>query len=185
MKKYMKIILSVVATILLVTSINAQSTNDVSNTNAPSNVDTFFNSAQSYLTSFNTNYTWTNVTFEAALGYKQVAGVGAASTLEAQRDIKKFNFGTAFQFSGVGGVVDVWQGQVGYAIIEHYDAKVDLNLRPGYDWVRNTGVVEPGIFILKKGTKNTFFKSGLTLPMYFSGPFNRSPSFYIETGFTY
>jgi hypothetical protein len=38
---------------------------------------TFFDSAGAYLTSFNTNYSWATVTFDASIGYKQVTGSGA------------------------------------------------------------------------------------------------------------
>ena len=63
---------------------------------------TFFASAENYLTTFNPDYTWTNVTLEAATGYKQVTGTGAASVLDVQYDLGRWNLGTACQFSGVG-----------------------------------------------------------------------------------
>ena len=146
---------------------------------------TFFASAENYLTTFNPDYTWTNVTLEAATGYKQVTGTGAASVLDVQYDLGRWNLGTACQFSGVGSPVNAMQAQGGYALIRHLDAKVDFDLRAGYDWTAHTGVIEPAVFLGKKLTANTYLKTGISLPVYFRGSLNRNPSFFLETGFTY
>jgi len=39
----------------------------------------FLSSVESYATSFNTNYSWTNVSYEISTGYKQVTGQGAVN----------------------------------------------------------------------------------------------------------
>jgi hypothetical protein len=119
--------LVIVAALLAAVSIHAQ-------TNAPATVPSFFTSAEQYLTSFNTNYTFTDVTFEAATGYKQVTGVGAASVVDAQYDINRFHIATAFQFSGVGSSINALEGGVGYDVIEYYDTVLEANLLAGYDW---------------------------------------------------
>jgi len=164
-------------------------TNAVSvTTNAIAGVNstTFFDSAATYLTDFNTNFTWTGVSLEAATGYKQVTGVGATSVLDVQYDFAtRWNAGLAFQFSGVGSPVNAVQAQGGYALIQHYDAKVDFDLRAGYDWTVHGGEVEPLVMIEKKLTPNTFLKTGIGLPVFFKGTLNRNPTFYLETGFTY
>ena len=145
----------------------------------------FFTSAQNYLTQFNPAYTWTNLTLEASLGYKQVTGVGAASVADFQTDLGRWNLGGAFQFSGVGSPINSAQAQSGYALIRHLDTKVDLDLRAGYDWTTHAAALEPALFLAKKITPNTFLKTGISLPVALHGPFNRNPSFYLETGFTY
>jgi hypothetical protein len=172
----------VVAAVELASSAGAQTTNLNSTLSAPS----FFASAQNYFTSFNTNYTWTNLTLEAATGYKQVTGVNAASTLDVQYDFSvRWDAGLAAQFSGVGSPVNALQAQVGYGLIEHFDTKLEADLRAGYDWTRDAAVVEPVLFVGKKLTPNTFLKTGVSLSVYSRGVFNRTPTFYLETGFTF
>ena len=177
------------ATAILTTPAPAAAQTNVTSltTNASGGIttETFFQSAGNYLTTFNPAFTWTNVALEAATGYKQVTGAGATSVVDVQYDIGRWNAGTAFQFSGVGSPINAFEAQGGYALIEHLDAKVDFDLRAGYDWTVKAGVVEPGIFIGKKLTQNTFLKTGVSLPVYFKGQLNRNPSFYLETGFTY
>ena len=147
---------------------------------------TFFDSAAAYLTSFNTNYDWTKVSFEASTGYKQVTGSGANSVLNAQYDgWGRFNIGGTFQFQGAGSAIGVAGAQVGYALIEHYDARLDFDLQGGYSWYQAKGYVEPGIYVSKKLTPNTFTRIGLSLPQYFGGTINRNPSFELSLGFTY
>jgi hypothetical protein len=151
----------------------------------PQTVQSFAVSFEQYMTSFNTNYSFTNVTIEVATGYKQVTGIGAASTLDGQYDIGNFNLGLGLQFSGVGSAINAGVGQIGYAIVNHYDTKVDVDLRAGYDLVRKCGVVEPAIFLEKKMTPNTFTRVGASMPIYTSGPQSTTPTFYVEAGFTY
>ena len=153
-------------------------------TNTPT-VQSFFDSAAGYLTSFNQNYTWTNVTLEASTGYKQVTGSGANSVANVQYDIGRFNIGSTFQFQGAGSAVGVIGGQLGYALIEHFDVKLDADLQGGYSFYQEAGYVEPGIYIDKKLTVNTFARIGLSLPEYFKGDVNRNPSFEVSLGFTY
>ena len=175
MKNKMKILIgSAVMALALVLPATAQSTNG-----------TFLGTVQGYLTSFNTNYTFTGVTLEIGTGYKQVTGVNAASTVDAQYDIGRFNLGAALQFSGVGSPINAAEGQIGYAIIEHYDTKLDANLRGGYDDTVGAPVIEPGLWIKKKGTANTYFETGVSLPIYLRQKFNTNPTFYVQTGFTY
>lgn len=150
-------------------------------TNAPS----FFNTAEQYLTTFNTNYTFTGVSFEAATGYKQVTGVGAASDLTAQYDIGRWNLGADMQFSGVGSPVNALEGQVGFDLIEHYDTVLEADARAGYDWNVRSFEFEPALFVKKKLTENTYAAIGISMPYYAREAFSRTPSYYIEGGFTY
>ena len=153
-------------------------------TNTPT-LPNFFTSAEQYLTSFNTNYTFTGVTFEMATGYKQVTGVGAASVIDAQYDINRFHIVTAFQFSGVGSVVNAEEAGIGYDIVEYYDTVLEVNILAGYDSNVRGAEIEPKVDIKKKLTANTFAETGISLPVYFNQRFNNTPSFYLEAGFTF
>jgi hypothetical protein len=146
---------------------------------------TIFSSIASYFTSFNTNYTWAGVTIEADSGYAQVTGVNASSKLNVQYDIGNFDVGTSLQFSGVGSAINAWEGQVGYAVVNHYDTKVDVLLRGGYDDTTRGGVIEPGISLKKKLSENTYAETAITFPIYTAGTFTRTPTIYIGVGFTF
>lgn len=149
------------------------------------NVTGFFSSAQSYLTSFNTNFTWDSVSFEASTGFKQVYNVGAQNVLDLSYNRSRISYGASLGFSGVGTAFNVTEASLGYAVIQHYDTKVVANLAAGYDFNQKAVVIEPGLFIKKKATPNTFFEIGITLPQYVKGTPNRTPAFVAETGFTY
>jgi hypothetical protein len=148
-------------------------------------VPTFFNSVMTYLTSFNTNYTFQGVTFESDTGYKQVTGVGAASVLDMQYDIDKFHIATSLQFSGVGSAFNAEEGGAGYDLIQYYDTALEANLLGGYDETVHSGVIDPGLDIKKKMTPNTFTEIGIALPVYFKEKFNSTPTFKIAAGFTF
>jgi hypothetical protein len=152
--------------------------------NAQSN-DTFFASAFNYFTSFNTNYTWSGVSLEMATGVKQVNGVSTANTIDAQYDLGNFNVGVAGQLYGVGAPFNVIEGQVGYAIVSHYDAKLDADLRAGYDNISGAAIVEPTLMLKKKLTPNTFASIGVSVPWESKGKFVSQPTYYVEAGFTY
>lgn len=173
----MKTIIAIIAAAVLSISAQAQT-----NVITP---QTFFQTTESYLTSFNTNYTFVGNAIEVSTGYKQVTGVNAASVLDAQYDIARFNIGGSMQFSGVGSPVNALEIGGGYALIEHYDVKLDADLLGGYDWVKKAMVVEPELSISKKMTPNTFTRLAISMPVYSKGSFNRSPSFRVEVGFTY
>lgn len=155
----------------------------------------FLGSVQSYLTDINTNYTFTNVTLEASTGYKQVNGANAASEMYLQ-----YNFGGGFdamanfQFSGVGSAVNAAEAGVGYALINHFDTKVQADLLAGWDTTKGAVVkgssqgaivVEPRVALKKKLSLNTFAETAISLPVYTIGKLNTQPSIYIGVGFTY
>ena|ERR1700733_8999777 len=156
------------------------------NANSQTNSN-FGSSLADYFTDINTNYSWTNSVYgaEVGLGYKQVGGVNSASTLDMQKDLDRFNLGAAFQFSGVGGPLNAAEGQVGFAVVEYYDVKLDANVRAGYDWNVEGVVFEPGAFLKKKGTPNTFYETGISFPVYLKEKFNNTPTFFFQTGFTF
>ena len=146
----------------------------------------FFTSAENYLTAFNTNYSFTDISLEISTGYKQVTGVNAASFLDGQYDFANgLNLGASLQFSGVGSAINGAEAGLGYNLIRHFDTAVNAQLLAGYDDVRADGVIEPGLTIKKKMTPNTFMEIGVSLPVFFGGHFNSQPTFRVGTGFTF
>lgn len=184
----------------LLVGITAQAQNI--NTNAPAGVGngvagTFVNSAYYYFTSFNTNFNFDGVKLEMSSGYKQVNGANAANELYAQYDFgasSQFDVMANFQFSGLGSAVNAAEAGFGYALISHYDTKIQLDLLGGWDSTKGytvngvnqgAGVIEPRIELKKKLTPNTFASTAISLPEYTIGKFNTQPSFYVGLGFTY
>lgn len=175
----LKILLAAVA--LFVISISAQA-----QTNSVVTPQSFFTSAENYLTDFNTNYSFENISLEVSTGYKQVTGVNAASFLDAQFDFANgLNLGASLQFSGVGSAINGAEAGLGYNLIRHFDTAVNAQLLAGYDNVRREGVIEPGLTIKKKMTPNTFMEIGMSLPIFFHEQFNSQPTFRVGTGFTF
>jgi hypothetical protein len=152
---------------------------------AQTNIPSFFQTAQGYLTSFNPSYTWTNVTIEASTGLKQVTGSGATDVAQAQYDFGRWNAGAVIGFEGVGSIVGTVQAQGGFALVEHLDTKIDLDLQGGYSWYRHAYMGELELAISKKITANWFARIGVSLPMYSTGKQNRTPSFEVGEGFTF
>lgn len=152
---------------------------------APTTVPTFFQSAQSYFTSFNPAYTWTNVTVEASTGYKQVTGAGATDVAQGQYDFNRFNLGAVIGFDGVGSAVGSLQAQFGYDLIQYEDTKLTIDAQAGYSWYQSAAVIEPELAVEKKLTANTFTRIGVSLPYYAGKPFGKTPSFEVSLGFTF
>lgn len=148
--------------------------------------NSFLNSVENYVTEENTNFNWTsNSSIELSTGYKQITGENAASTLEGQYDISRFNVGLALQFSGIGSTFNEEEGQIGYAIYRNYDTVIDVDLRGGYDNNTKAEVIEPAVFLKKKMTTNTFMKTGVSLPIETKGKFKQDFTVFVETGFTF
>jgi hypothetical protein len=143
----------------------------------------FITSAEQYFSSFNTNYNWSGTSFEISTGYRQVTGVGAQNTFDVQKDLSLFNVGASIQFSGIGSTINGAEGQVGYALIQHIDTECDFNIKGGYglnqDLVK-AGVIEPELMLKKLQTPNTASEIGISMPVYFKGKFNNTPTFLVE-----
>ena len=179
---YMKKIIAVIGIAFAAMVINSSA-----QTNLPTNQTIqFVDSLEGYLTSFNTNYTFTNVTVELTTGYKQVTGVNAASYLDGQYDLSDgLNFDVSLQFSGVGSAFNAYEAGIGYNIVRHYDTELNVVLLGGYDSVAKSGVIEPGVTLKKKMTVNTYTEVGISLPVFFKGSFNSNPTFRAGVGFTF
>lgn len=155
-------------------------------TNATS-IESFFTTAYNWSTSFNTNSanSWTNgLNLEAAIGYEQVTGQGATSVADLQYDTGRWNVGGSIQYFGVGSSINVAEAQVGYAVVQKYDLEIETDIRAGYDFNTQDGIVEPAVFLKKKMTPNSFLKTGVSLPFEFKSTFQRNPTFFVETGFS-
>lgn len=155
-------------------------------TNTATPPQSFFETAKDYLTSANTNYTWTSNTLEMAVGADYMSSVNWANYVDAQYDIGRFVIEAKMRNAGIAGTVDSAEGGVGYALIEYYSVKLEAGVDGGYDLERNAALIEPKLTLRDKLTPNTFLGVAISLPIWASGkPINTVPDIGIETGFTY
>jgi hypothetical protein len=156
----------------------------------PSNVaaqtsSNFFGSVESYFTSANTNFTWTNNVIEAATGADYLAGVNWAQFVRGQYDLNRWDVEAKIRNASIGGVVDSVAAGGGYTFIQYDSVKLQASLTGGYDLDKDCGLIEPSLTVRSKATKNTFFGVAISLPEWFQGTLNRTPCVSLETGFTY
>jgi hypothetical protein len=193
MKKFVTI-LAITAICLASLAVRAQSTNGTTTASAtpPSS---FFSSAQQFFATFNTNYTFAGTKIEMSTGYKQVNGANASSELYAQYDLNpSWDIAVNGQFSGLGSAVNAVEAGAGYALVNYYDTKLQLDVLGGWDSTKGrlingsssgTYVIEPRLSFKKKLTANTYAENAFSLPIYGVGKLNTQPSIYIGVGFTY
>jgi hypothetical protein len=155
-------------------------------TNTPPSPQNFFQTAEGYFTSANTNYTWTSNTLEVAAGADYMSSVNWASHLDAQYDLGKFGIGVKMRNAGIAGTVVSTEANIDYTIISYYSIKLAAGIEGGYDLDRNAALIEPRLVLRDKLTPNTFLGISLSLPIWANGrPMNSVPDIGIETGFTY
>ncbi|MEI8288791.1 MAG: hypothetical protein WCH99_04915 [Verrucomicrobiota bacterium] len=148
------------------------------------NIPNFITQVQTWATSVNTNYDWTNATLQVESGYKQATGQGAASYIAVQYDFQSgWNAGIEGQFYGVGSAFNSVEVQGGYTLIKNHDFKVEGNLLAGYDNTRSAFVVEPEIKAVKMLTINTYTTAGFSMPFFDKGKFDSSGQFKVGVGF--
>jgi hypothetical protein len=165
--------------LLLDAGVNAQT-----NTLVPS--QNFFQTAASYFTSANTNYTWTGNTLEVAAGADYMSSVNWANYLDAQYDLGRFAIEAKMRNAGIAGTVDSAEAGIGYTLISYYSVKLQAGVDGGYDLDRNTALIEPKLTLRDKLTPNTFLGLSISLPIWANGQaMNTVPDIGIETGFTY
>jgi hypothetical protein len=175
--------IGVAALVLATVSLRAQT-----DTNAPSPA-TFFQTAEGYLTSFNPAYSWESNRLEIEVGADYQSGMQWANDIEGQYDVNGGNVivGARLRNAGIGGVVEMAQAKLGYAIATYEDTRVEASLYAGYDNQYNCAVVEPELDLRKKLTENTFAGVYISEPIlvqkHISGEF--VPNIGIETGFTF
>jgi hypothetical protein len=155
-------------------------------TNTAAPAENFFQTAENYFTSANTNYNWTSNTLEMAVGADYMSSVNWANYVDAQYDIGRFAIETKMRNAGIAGTVDSTEAGIGYAPIEYYSVKLEAGIEGGYDLERNAVLIEPKLTLRDKLTPNTFLGISISLPIWANGkPINNVPDVGIETGFTY
>jgi hypothetical protein len=162
--------------------------------------ESFFQTAEQYFTSANTNYTWAGNTFEIAAGADYMSSVNWANYLDAQYDLNKSTSPTsgdwAFQDrlafeakirnAGIAGTVDSVETGPELTLISYYSVKLEGGVDGGYDLDRDCAIIEPKLTLRDKLTPNTFAGVCLSLPIWVNGkPLNNVPDIGLEAGFTY
>lgn len=141
-----------------------------------------------YFTSVNTNLSWTNNTISIATGYKQVTGQPAASTLDLAYYFgsnSRWNIGADLGYDGVGSSFNAYEAQIGYELVQYYDAILEVDLRAGYDDADHVGIVEPVLMGKKKFVNNAFAETGIGVPIKFEGESKTEVEFFVEAGWTF
>lgn len=160
------------------------------NSPAPQN---FFQTAENYFTSANTNYTWAGNTLEIPAGADYMSSVNWANYLDAQYDFSSssslanhFAIEAKMRNAGIAGTVDSVQVGIQYTLVSFYSVKLEAGLDGGYDLDRNSALIEPKFTLRDKLTPNTFAGIVLSLPIWTGGhPVNNVPDIGLEAGFTY
>ena len=152
---------------------------------APTNsIPNFITQVQTWATTVNTNYDWTNATLQVDSGYKQATGQGASSYLAVQYNFASaWNVGVEGQFYGIGSAFNSVELQAGYALFRNHDFKIEGNLLAGYDNTRSAFVAEPEIKAVKMMTVNTYTTAGFSMPFFSKGKFDAAGQFKIGVGF--
>jgi hypothetical protein len=158
-------------------------------TNSNATAQNFFQSAQGYLTSFDTNYTWVSNRLEFAVGADYQNQIQWANDLELQYDIHGGNFGLGARMrnAGIAGVVEGEEAGVEYAMVSHDDTRVEAKLYGGYDEQYDRPLIEPELDLRKKLTENTFAGIYVSEPVLIQKNLHNAltPNIGIETGFTF
>lgn len=145
----------------------------------------FFVSVEHYFTQANTNYSWTSNRFEFSTGGDYMSGLQWANYLEWQVDFGAFSVLAKVRNIGIAGAIEGAEGGVGYTVIAYYSVKVEGDLLLGYDFTKDSALVEPQIVVKNKMTKNTYIETGISEPVWLRGAINRTPDFFLGAGFTY
>ena len=158
-------------------------------TNANAAAQNFFQSAQGYLTSFNTNYAWASNQLEFAVGADYQNQIQWANDLELQYDVKGGNFGIGARMrnAGIAGVVESEEAGLECSLVSHYDTRVEAKLYGGYDQQYDRPLIEPELDLRKKLTANTFAGIYVSEPVLIQKNIKNAltPNIGIETGFTF
>ena len=157
------------------------------------NIPSFFETAQGYFTSFNTNL----LTFQDGYDHVDIT-TGTENWNNAQLlavfhvDAHLFNVATN---QSIRGVVTFYndttlgslsKGDAGaaysYAL---YDTKTTLSINGGYDWDGKAGYIRPDLKFEKSMTQHTFAGINLGLPIYFKGQGKLTPNYGVDIGFNF
>ena len=149
-------------------------------------VPTFLQSVQGYLTSINTNFSY-STPYAASVGYKQVTGNPAAgyADVDYSSATNHWTAGIEVQFFGIGSSLTTFAAGGGYNLIDKYDTRLNARLYVGDDFKTHSVYIEPQITVRKKLTENTFAGAGISFPYEFKTGGSLNPTFEVETGFTF
>lgn len=155
----------------------------------PASPGSFFNTAESYFTTFNTNldvtFGSTNYRGSVIIGADYVQSVNISSSLSLSYDLpfawKGVSAESTTRNAGIAGVILSQQCGVGYNIVVH-DTKLTAFMEGGYDFNASKPYVAIGARISKALTEHTF--AGIGLEGHFNGHVS-TPILSIFTGFTF
>jgi len=161
-------------------------------TPAPSAPSAFFNSVQSYFTSFDTNSTtFKNERCEVWTGVDQSPDVLSAIFGLTYNVRTNWSAEAVFENASVAGTILSAQGGGGYRFVK-YDAELTLGLDIGYRFAdvnatqKRTVFIEPFIDARKALTENTYAGIRLYYQQGFSGDTKaHAPGVFIITGFKF
>ncbi|MDE2105331.1 MAG: hypothetical protein KGL39_49350 [Patescibacteria group bacterium] len=168
-------------TVITGTTTNAVTSNPIPN---------FFSQAMDWGTTFDTNKSWSAVSFQLEDGVNQVSGLGAADYIRGQYDTGRFNLTLEGDFFGVGSAFNAIEGGGGFAAITKYDFKLEANALVGV--TKETGSAnnwkfkfEPEIKITKLMTANTYATASLSIPYVDGITFDGTPAIRAGLGCTF
>jgi hypothetical protein len=177
-----------------------QTTNSLTQSQMAMPPESFFLSAEQYLTGANTNYTWADNTFEIAAGADYMSSVNWVNYLDGQFDLNSATapVSSAWTFedrlaieakirnAGIAGTVDSVEAGPELTFISYYSVKLESGVDGDYDLDRSSAIIEPKLTLRDKLTPNTFAGVCLSLPIWVNGkPLNNVPDIGLEAGFTY
>lgn len=160
-----------------------------SNTNSvlANNIPNFFENTETWGTSFDTNKSWTPITAQFEDGLNQsTTGTGASDYIRGQYDMGRWNVTVEGDFFGVGSAFTSIEGGGGFALIQKYDFKTEINILLGIG--RNPAwkfQCEVECKLTKLMTANTYATASIYLPYRSGQTFDGSPGFRGGLGFTF
>lgn len=164
--------------------------NGGTDTNTPAGLQppgNFFQSLTGYLTQQNTNFTFTGSSFCLSVGADYLAGQNWANYVSLDYNVSgRWEAGAKIRNLGIAGVISSMQAGVGYELYKQNDTLLLPSLYVGYDRLESKPMLEPTLTLRKKGTANTYFELGISVPFY---PGNSSqkwtPNIFVGTGVTF
>jgi len=200
----MKKLIAIVSIMMLVLSVNAQTTTAgfieaapiVSPTPAPAVATPttpadFFSGIPGWMSTVNTNQSWLTSPFSIWTAANYQAGLNTSAEIGGSYDlwIPKPNlavsFDGAFRNAGIAGTIVSGQGGFGLSIL-HYDLKPTLSLDSGYNASLGSGYVEPAFTLSKKMTASTYVALSLNYDFFFQGKYTqKQPGVSVRVGWCF
>lgn len=162
-------------------------------TTSSNSIPSFFNTAEGYFTSFNTNL----LTFQSGMDNVDIStGTenwnnsrmlavfhGDARVYQTSTNISLRVVATFYNDTTLGSLSKA-DGGVGIAY-SLFDTKTTGSINGGYDWEAKSGYVRPDLKFEKAMTQHTFAGVNLGIPLYFKGQGNLTPNFGFDLGFNF